>query len=246
MTEKIEALQVAAHKSAKEGDYDKAIEILDSLQVNRNVTTWDIVFYRTFYRYGRKGMEKSSLSYINELNQAVVGAFAIVLSQNKDILETLVCFQDIYDQIWDLSSRLQQFVHREYIGLVKGKSITEAFYQEQTQQYVENLKKILALSDNFINSLGNLAEYTTINFDLLWDFFQCNDGLFCFLIAYDGDESYEKKRVENLNIIKLKRPDYREESVPTPIKPAEIRNSSPKTSKKTSLLGRFFHKEDPD
>lgn len=244
MTEKVEALQVAAHKSAKEGDYEKALEILDSLQINRNIISWDIVFYRTFYRYGRKGMEKTSLSYINEINQAVVSAFSIVLSQNKDILETLVCFQDIYDQIWDLSSRLQQFVHREYIGLVKGKSITEAFYQSQTTEYVENLKKILDLSEHFINALGNLADYTTINFELLWDFFQCNDGLFCFLIAYDGDETYEKKRVENLKIIKLKRPDYREESLPTPIKPAEIRESTPETPKKPSIFDKLFQKGD--
>lgn len=244
MTEKVEALQVAAHKAAKEGDYDKAIEILDSLQVNRKIISWDIVFYRTFYRYGRKGMEKSSLSYINEINQAVVSGFSTVLSQDKDVLETLVCFQDIYDQIWDLSSRLQQFVHREYIGLVKGKSITEAFYQSQTAEYIENLKKILTLSEHFINALGNLADYTTINFDLLWDFFQCNDGLFCFLIAYDGDPMYEEKRVENLKIIKLKRPDYKEESVPTPIKPAEIRNISAETPKKASLWSKLFRKDD--
>lgn len=242
MTEKVEALQVSAHKAASEGDYEKALEILDSLKINRQINSWDMVFYGVFYRFARKGLEKTSLAHITEINQSVVNAFATVLSQNVDILESLVCFQDIYDQIWDLSSRLQQMTHREYQGLVKGKSITEEFYQQQTQVYVDNLKKILTLSDNFINALGNLGEYTTINYDLLWDFFQNNDGLFCYLLAYDGDESYEKKREENIKIIQLKRPDYKGESIPVPVEPAEIRSSSQKEEKKKGLLGRFFHK----
>lgn len=242
MNQKIEALQVSAHKAASEGDYEKALEILDSLQINRNITSWDIVFYRCFYRLGRKGLEKTSLAHISELNQSVVSAFATVLSQNVDVLETLVCFQDVYDQIWDLSTRLQQCTHREYIGLVKGKSITEEFYQEQRAVYIENLKKILSLSNHFINALGNLAEYTTINHDLLWDFFQNNDGLFCYLLAYDGDESYETKRAENIKIIQLKRPDYQPESIPTPVTPAEIRSATVKEPKKKGIFGGFFHK----
>ncbi|MFI3252772.1 MAG: hypothetical protein R3Y63_00320 [Eubacteriales bacterium] len=238
MTEKIEALQLAAHHAATEGNYDKALEIFNSLQENQKVNTWDIVFYRCFYRYGME--EATAFSHILDINQGVIDAFAVVLSQNVDILETLVCFQDIYDQIWDLSTRLQQFTHREYIGLIKGKSITEEFHQAQTAQYIENLKKILSLSENFINALGNLSEYTTINWDLVWDFFQCNDGLFCFLLVYDGDSMYEEKRGENLKIIQLKRPDYVPVSLPTPVKPAEIRSTPITEPKKKGLWGRLF------
>lgn len=241
MNEKMEALQIAAHQAAKDGEYEKALEILDSLQENRKVVTWNIVFYRTFYRYGEKGMEKSSFSHIQEINKAVVDAFAIVLSQNLDIMETLVCFQDIYDQIWDLSTRLQQYAHREYIGLVKGKSISEEFHQSQQKIYVDHLKEILVLSEHFINSLGNLSQFTTINPDLIWDFFQNNDGLFCYLSTYDNSEVYEKKRKENIQIIKLKRPDYQGESLPTPIKPVEIRNTTAEPPKKKGFFPRFFH-----
>lgn len=240
MKEKIELLQISAHTAAKDGDYDKAIQILDSLQDNHKTVTWNIVFYRSFYRYGRKGGEHLSLTHIKEINKAVVDAFAIVLSQNIDILETLVCFQDIYDQIWDLSTRLQQRSHRNYAGLVKGKSLSEEFFQEQTKEYVHNLKEILSLSNNFINALGNLSEFTTVNLDLIWDFFQNNDGLFCFLLAYDGDATYEEKRQENIKIIQLKRPDYKPEAIPTPIQPAEIRKITPEVPKKKGFLGRFF------
>lgn len=242
MNEKIEALQISAHKSAKEGDYKKALEILESMKLNRKVTTWDISFYFTFYRYGQKGMETTSLAHIPDINQAVIEAFAVALSQDNDALEILVCFQDIYDQIWDLSTRLQQTVHRGYIGLVKGKSITEEFYQKQTHEYIQDLEQILLLSDSFINALGNLSEYTTVNLDLIWDFFQNNDGLYCFLLAYVGDGKYEEKRKENVQIIQLKRPDYVAESIPTPIKPAEIRSASEETPKKKGILGRFFQK----
>lgn len=240
MKENLEALQVSAHKAAKEGEYEKARELFDTLAEQHHKMSWDIVFYRSFYRYGVKGMEKSALSHINEINKAVVDAFAVVLSQNLDVLETLVCFQDIYDHIWDLSSRLQQLVHREYRGMVKGKSITQEFYDKKTEEYVENLKEILALTENFINAMGNLSEYTIVNFELMWDFFQCNDGLFCFLQVYDGDSSYEKKRVENAKVIALKRPDYQPVSLPTPIKPAELRNATVDPPKKKGFFSRLF------
>lgn len=240
MSEKIEALQIAAHKAAREGDYEKSLEILDSLHKNHSIITWNVVFYRTFYRYGKKGMEKTSFSHIQEINKAVVDSFAVVLSQNLDIMETLVCFQDIYDQIWDLSSRLQEFAHREFIGLVKGKSITEEFYQSQRKIYVDQLKEILILSEHFINSLGNLSQFTTINPDLIWDFFQNNDGLFCYLTIYDDEKEYEKKRMENIQIIQLKRPDYKPESLPTLLKPAEIRNMTAELPKKKGIFARFF------
>lgn len=240
MNEKIQALQVSAHKAAAEGEYEKALEIFDSLEKNHHIITWDIAFYRTFYQFGQKGMEKTSLSHINKINEAVVVAFATVLSQDVDILETLVCFQDIYDQVWDLSTRLQQFAHREFIGLVKGKSITEEFYHKQTVEYVRHLKEILLLSENFINALGNLSEYTTVNLDLVWDFFQSNDGIFCFLIIYDGDPIYEVKREENIKVIHLKRPEYKPETLPNPVKPAELRSSSVENPKKKSFFGRFF------
>lgn len=240
MKEKIEALQVAAHKAARDGEYDKALEILDSLQKNHNVATWDVIFYRTFYRYGKKGMEKTSLTHIETINQAVVESFAVVLSQNVDILETLVAFQDVYDQIWDLSTRLQQSEHRGYIGVVKGKSITDDFYKESTQKYVDNLKTILTLSDNFINALGNLADFTVVNHDLIWDFFQCNDGLFCFLSVYDEGDDYEKKREENIKVIQLKRPDYIPQSLPTKVMPAELREKTEKEPKKKGFFSRFF------
>lgn len=240
MDEKIEALQVAAHKAAKDGDYEKALEIFTLLQEKRNINTWDVVFYSTFYKYGKSGMETTSFFHISEINQSVVDAFAKVLSQGADILEVLVCFQDIYDQIWDLSARLQQFTHRQYIGMVRGKSITEEFYQKQTEEYVSRLKEILVLTEHFINALGNLAEFTIINHDLIWDFFQCNDGLYCFLLVYDGDSLYEKKREENLKIIQLKRPDYPGESLPTAVKPAELRHNTTEKPKKKGILGRFF------
>lgn len=244
MNEKLDALRISAHKAAQDGDYEKALEILDSLQKNHKLTTWDVVFYGIFYRYAQKGREKTSLMHVDQINQGVIEAFAVVLSQKEDILETLVCFQDIYDQIWDLSSRLQQCTHREYIGLVKGKSISAEFHQSQTQVYVADLKKILALSENFINALGNLAEYTTVNLDLIWDFFQCNDGLLSFLQAYDGGAEYEKKRLENLQIIQLKRTDYQGESLPTVVKPAEIRSQTEIKQKKKGFFSSLFQKED--
>lgn len=240
MKENIQKLQLSAHKSAKEGDYDKALEILNLLQYRHKISTWDIVFYSIFYQYGRKGLEKSTFSHINELNKAVVATFATVLSQNIDELETLICFQDIYDQIWDLSTRLQQFSHKEYIGKVKGKSISEEFYLLQTQIYTTQLKEILVLTENFINALGNLSGYTTINLDLIWDFFQNNDGLFCFLLAYDQDPVYEERRAENAKIIQLKRPEYIPVTIPIPIKPAEIHNNLAEPPKKKGLLGRLF------
>lgn len=238
--EKIEALQVKAHQLAKEGDFQKALGLLDSLQNNHHITTWDTVFYTTFYRYAPKGQEKNALAHIPQLSKAVVDTFALVLSQNLDILETLVCFQDIYDQIWDLSSRLQQYTHKEYIGTIKGKSVTEDFYQSQTTQYIENLTQILALSENFLNALGNLSEFTIVNPDLLWDFFQNNDGLFSFLLAYTNDPTYEKKRNENIQIIHLKRPNYPPEPLPTKIQPAELRSPSPPDKKKKSLFQKIF------
>lgn len=241
MDEKIEALQVAAHQAAKDNDYDKALQILDSLLENREINRWDITFYRTYYKYGRKSMEKTSFSHIPQLNKAVVDAFALALSQNLDILETLVCFQDIYDQIWDLSSRLQQSTHREYIGLIKGKSVTEEFYQKQTAQYIDQLKKILELNDHFINALGNLSQFTTINHDHIWDFFQSNDGLYCFLLTYDKDPSYQEKREENIKIIHLKRPDYKAESLPKEVEPAELRSAKKDPPKKKGFFGRFFN-----
>lgn len=238
MNEQIEALKFAVYSAAKEEDYQKALELLDLLEKNHHLHSWDIVFYRVYYRYGVQPAE--AFAHIEEIKQAVVDSFATVLSQNEDILETLVCFQDVYDQIWDLSSRLQQFAHREYRGMVKGKSITQEFYDQKTQEYVSNLEKILGLHENFINSLGSLGDFTTINYDLIWDFFQSNDGIFCFLQVYQGDESYLQKREENLRVIQLKRPDYTAESLPTIIKPAEIRNSPVEMAKKKGFFARLF------
>lgn len=240
MEEKIITLQQSAHIAAKAGDFEKAVQILEDLYTNQKVITWDIVFYRCFYQYARAGNEKLALSHINEINQELIHAFAIVLSQNLDILETLVCFQDIYEKIWDLSTRLQECCHREYIGMVKGKSITNAFYQAKKEEYTSNLEKILSLSENFINALGNLGKYTTINLDLIWDFFQCHDGLFSFLYVYTKNPIYEKKREENLKIIHLKRPHYQAVALPTEVQAAEIRNETTTAVKKKGFLANFF------
>ncbi|MFI3250259.1 MAG: hypothetical protein R3Y07_04790 [Eubacteriales bacterium] len=238
MSDHNQAIQVSAHKAAKEGRFDKALEIMDSLPANHK--TWDTVFYRTYYRYGRSGIEKTSFAHIETLNKSVIATFATVLAQNIDPLETLICFQDVYDQIWDLSSRLQHFAHKEYLSKVKGKSISEECYQQYLTQYTDRLKKTLSLSENFINALGNLSGYTTINLDLLWDFYQNNDGLFCFLLAYDGDPIYEEKCVENRKIIQLKRPDYIPVTVPSPVKPTQISDDVLEPPKKKGFLGRFF------
>lgn len=241
MNEKIEALQIAAHQAAKAGDYDQAVTLLHSLQTNHQVNNWNVVFYSTFYQYVRPNQSHLSLSHVTEINKAVVDAFALVLSQDVDILETLVCFQDVYDQIWNLCSELLLHSHKEYIGLVKGKSITEAFHQSQTKEYLHNLRLILSLSDHFINALGNLSQYTTVNLDLIWDFFQCNDGIYAFLLAYEPSPDLEKKREENVKIILLKRPDYTPEKIPSPALPSELRQNSTTTPpKKKGFLARLF------
>lgn len=228
--EDLETQKEVAHFSATGKEYQKAAEELEVIKKVAKVYPWDVAFYSVFYLVEDGKNLDEKLQYEAKMNKAVIDALSIVMIRMDDTPESTEPFQTIFDHLVTLTVELLELSQKEYETFLANKNLSRDILEKRKKLYLIQLKKILSISENYINALGSLTEFTSLNPDYIWHFFKFNDQLLSIYLAYEENEAFLEKKKELVQIIQLKEEEYQPEKIKKPIFPSGGKSQSAKSN----------------